>query len=77
MASEGELLIAAGGLGGLSLPLRLLFFFFPGSSDGGVISAHDESQLPIGVVTSCDWSASEASHSELCGDGRHSEESRP
>lgn len=78
MAREGELLIAAGGLAGWALLLRLLFFFFFGSSGGGgVISAHDESQSPMGVVTSCGCSAREASHSELCGDGKLSEESRP
>lgn len=69
-------MIAAGGLPAPDVFLRLPFFFFLGTTGGGGRSNPAESQSPIGRVVFKDCSASGASHSELCGDGTLSDESR-
>lgn len=73
----GELSNAAGGLGTSDVSLRLPFFLLLGFSGGGGGSSEpDASQSPTGRVVFNGWSASGASHSELCGDGTVSDESR-
>ena len=70
--------IATGGLVGWVLPFRLPFFFalVLVVLGRGVMSATEASQLPFGMAVRMESSARGASHSELCGEGSSSDESR-
>lgn len=71
--------MAAGGLVECGLAFRLPFLFdlgFAGGGGGGGSSELAAFQVPMGMVVFRVCSASGASHSELCGDGMLSDESR-